>query len=645
VRLGAGIRPHPREFIACCVGDPSVSLLRLSADGLRESAVEQALARRLEEQFVYAMGYRPSASEARSWSASFPVLAQDLCDAGLQQVEVLVEHRLPLSSKRVDAVLAGVHPSTGRPSYVVVELKQWTHASPVADADDLVVIDAYGKRPVLHPLEQVRRYVAFIEQFTRSIELEPDSLVGAAYLHNGNDRDVGWLRHALETAQSRLFTASDRGAWIEFLQSRLSPQPGRIAADQLLSSRIAPSRQLLAHAAAEITSREQFVLLDQQQVAYSLVLRAVEKARAGNGKTVVLVTGGPGSGKSVIALSLLGELSRRGYPSVHATGSKAFTETLRRVAGKGSKDVKNLFLYFNSFMDANTNDLDVLISDEAHRIRATSANRFTPARLRTDQKQIDELIDAARVPVFLLDEHQVVRPGEIGSADVVEKAARDRGIAVERVDLDAQFRSGGSRAYETWVLRLLGLEPGGPTEWTGDDTFELDTAPDPEHLERVLAMHQESGYTARMTAGFCWPWSKAVDGCLVDDVVVGAWARPWNNQDERRLGDIPARSLWATEPGGFGQIGCVYTAQGFEYDWNGVILGPDLVWRGDRFVSDVTASKDPAFRGKGAVGFDAYVRNIYKVLLTRGMRGTIVCSTDAETQRLLERLIPSAPLA
>lgn len=498
-----------------------MSLLRLSAASLRESAVEQALARKLEEQFLFAMGHRPSAGEVRSWSASLPVLAQDLCDAGLEQVEVLVEHRLPLSSKRIDAVVAGVHPQTGRPSYVVVELKQWTHARPVEDADDLVQIDAYGSRPVLHPLEQVRRYVSFLEQFTRSLEQEPDALVGAAYLHNGDERDLGWLRDAPETAKARLFTKSGRGAWIEFLQSRLAPQPGRIAADQLLSSRIAPSRQLLAVAAAEIRSREQFVLLDEQQVAYSLVLRAVEKARSGDGKTVVLVSGGPGSGKSVIALSLLGELSRRGSASVHATGSKAFTETLRRVAGKGSSQVKSLFLYFNSFMAANPNDLDVLISDEAHRIRESSANRYTPANLRKGVAQIDELLDAARVPVFLLDEHQVVRPGEIGSIDVIIAAATARGIPVERVDLDAQFRSGGSRAYEHWVLRLLDLEPGGPVEWEGDDNFTLQVVGSPDELELVLAQHQERGLTARMTAGFCWPWSKPADGHLVDDVVVG----------------------------------------------------------------------------------------------------------------------------
>ncbi len=108
---------------------------------------------------------------------------------------------------------------------------------------------------------------------------------------------------------------------------------------------------------------------------------------------------------------------------------------------------------------------------------------------------------------------------------------------------------------------------------------------------------------------------------------------------ERRLDDAPPRSLWASEPGGFGQVGCIYTAQGFEYDWNGVILGPDLVWRDGGLQSDMRATRDSAFRGKTAAQFDQNVRNVYKVLLTRGMVGTVITSTDPETLAVLESLV------
>ncbi|WP_187423946.1 DNA/RNA helicase domain-containing protein, partial [Enterococcus faecium] len=131
-----------------------------------------------------------------------------------------------------------------------------------------------------------------------------------------------------------------------------------------------------------------------------LVLRAVDESYRSNTKEVIIVTGGPGSGKSVIALSVLGELSRRGRTALHATGSSAFTMTLRRVAGVRAPRVKQMFKYYNQFIDAEPNEIDVLINDEAHRVKETSTNRYTKAALRTGRPQVEELIDAARVPVF-----------------------------------------------------------------------------------------------------------------------------------------------------------------------------------------------------------------------------------------------------
>lgn len=585
----------------------------------------------------------PPASEVRSWQSSLPVLMADLQDAGLADVEVLVEHRLPLSSKRTDVILCGQHPRTGDPSYVVVELKQWSAAQADPDDVDLVRIAAYGDRPVLHPGRQVQNYVDYMADFVRVLDGHRDRIGGAAYLHNASNAGVASLRQRAETATSRLFTNDERGRWLTYLQTHFAPAPGAPAADALVASPTAPSKQLMKLAASELQHQEQFVLLDEQEVAYRLVLNAVDKAIRDDHKSVVVVTGGPGSGKSVIALSLLGELFRAGRAAEHATGSKAFTETLRKVAGARQPRVKELFGYFNQFAHDERNSLDVLILDEAHRIRENSNNRFTPRTRRSTQPQIHELIDVARVPVFLLDEHQVVRPGEIGTVAEIKQAAAVRGLDVQLVELDAQFRSGGSRLYEQWVLRLLGLADGGPVEWTGDDTYSLHVADSPHELEQFLAARLAGGYGARMTAGFCWPWNDADRSePLPADVVIGDWKRPWNNKNERKHGDAPGRSLWATQDGGFGQVGCVYTAQGFEYDWSGVILGPDLVWRDHGFVSDVSASRDGAFKGRGAARFDTFVRNVYKVLLTRGMVGTVVYSTDEQTRQMLKGLIRDA---
>jgi hypothetical protein len=617
-----------------------VPLFRASAATFAAEALAGTLAGRIAGQYPYVVGHRAADSEVRSWEQSLPVLATDLLDAGLHDVEVLVEYQLPLSSKRIDVLLAGVHPRTGEPSYVVIELKQWSQAEALDDADDLVHVDAYGRHPVLHPVEQVRRYCAFLADFTRAFEHAPDALAGAAYLHNATDFGVGSLRSLPETAYGRMFTRQGRADFLAFLRSRLAPVGGAEAADLLLNSKTAPSRQLLTVAAAEIRDREQFTLLDEQQVAYRLVLRAAERAARADHKEVIVVSGGPGSGKSVIALSLLGELSRQGRAAMHATGSKSFTQTMRKVAGHRNARVKGLFKYFNSFMTAERNGLDVLICDEAHRIRETSANRYTSAAQRTGKRQVTELIDATRVPVFLLDQHQVVRPGETGSLAVITEAAGDLGLDVVHISLDAQFRCGGSRAYEEWVLRLLGLTDGGPVAWSGDEHFEVRVTESPEELEHVLRLKAADGYGARMTAGFCWPWSDPrADGTLVEDVVIGGWSRPWNVKGDRSVGGAPPADLWATDPAGFEQVGCVYTAQGFEYDWNGVIFGPDLVWREDRWTANRTTSKDPAFRGLTDVDIDPLLRNVYKVLLTRGMVGTIFYSTDPETRDLLRSLV------
>ncbi|MGR7026361.1 DUF2075 domain-containing protein [Geodermatophilus sp. URMC 62] len=465
-------------------------------------------------------------------------------------------------------------------------------------------------------------------------------------MHNATFTTVGGLLNYPQDELGRLFTGQNRGEWLEFLRSRLAPTDGSVYADRLLHSAVAPSKQLMAVAAEEVRRREQFVLLDEQRVAFDMVMHEVEKVRAGDHKSVVIVSGGPGSGKSVIALTLLGELNRRGRSAIHATGSRSFTQTLRKVAGSGSRQVQSLFKYFNSFMDADKNGFDVLIADEAHRLRETSANRWTKAEHRTGKAQVDELIDAARVPVFLLDQNQVVRPGELGTVEDIEKAARERGLEVHHVDLSAQYRCGGSEAYIDWVERLLGLKPGGPVPWDGDPNFEVRVVESPSAMEATLAAKLDEHYGARMAAGYCWPWSDPrKDGTLVPDVRIGDWARPWNLKGDRSVGEAPPSALWASEPAGFGQVGCVYTAQGFEYDWNGVLIGPDLVWRTDRWVTVRSANRDPDFRNAKRVSdqdFDALVRNVYKVLLSRGMRGTLLYSTDAETHALLQSLVDAA---
>lgn len=629
-----------------------MALVRDDAGSLLAKAEAKELHELLAQQARIRFDAATGVGELRSWQNSLPPFLADVVQAGLGHVEVLLEHRLPYTPKRVDALLCGVHPATGRPSYVLVELKQWTTAESVGE--DLVRVPQYGDQPVLHPAEQVRRYCQQLVDFTPMLAREADGVYGLAYLHNAAAE--GWrLRQYRVDEYGRLYTRDERQALIDRLRALLNPDPSsregaRRAADDLLRAPTTPSKQLLQHAAEEVRQREQFVLLDEQQVAYTIVEQAVERSKDENTKTVVIVLGGPGSGKSVVALSLLGDLSRAGRRVMHATGSSSFTNTLRKIViGSRSTRAQQLFVYFNSFIGEQKNSLDVLICDEAHRIRETSVNRFTKADKRAQAKrQVQELIDIARVPVFLLDEHQVVRPGEMGTEAEISAAATAAGCGVSVVRLDGQYRCGGSALYEQWVLRLLGLTHLPPVPWSvltrdTDDTYRVAALPGPEALESWLtAQNPGSGDTARIAAGYCWRWSDpvVVDGrkALVDDVVIGDWRRPWNAKPEKPVPGAPASHFWASDTRGFGQVGCIYTAQGFEYDWAGVIIGDDFVRRGDRWVAQRDRSFDGQVKRASDEEFPALVRNTYKVLLTRGMKATALYSTDPETQRFLEQM-------
>ncbi|WP_019816303.1 DUF2075 domain-containing protein [Saccharomonospora saliphila] len=625
-----------------------MALVRRNAENLLDEAKADRLHHLLSEQAGFQLEARVGLGEVRAWQRSLPVLMADLVDAGLGHVEVLLEHKLPHSPKRVDAVLCGTHPGTGEPSYVLVELKQWSRVEHVAH--DLVQVAGYGPEPVLHPVEQVRGYCQYLVDSTPALAARPHLVRGLAYLHNARGSNIAPLKQYTPSEYGRLVTLDDKAELVAQLHAALDPDgdraAARAAADDFLTFHHAPSKPLLSLAAREIQEREQFVLLDEQKVAHEIVRRSVHKARAANTRTVVVVLGGPGSGKSAIALSLVGDLARSGRAVHHATGSSAFTRTIRKIAGRRDRRVQALFTYFNNYTTAGARDLDVLICDEAHRIRETSVNRYTRKEVRERAgRQIDELIDVAWVPVFFLDENQVVRPGEMGSLEEITAAAEAKGCAIEVVHLRGQFRCGGSAEFDTWVARMLGLEPLPPTPWSRlaeplDDDFVVTSAASPEAMESWLrAQAEEHGGTARLAAGYCWPWSDpvATEGGkrLVDDVVIGGWTRPWNAKPGARVPEAPESYYWASDERGFNQVGCIYTAQGFEYDWAGVIIGPDFVRRDGRWVARRDHSHDPAVRKAGELHFAALIRNTYKVLLTRGMRGVCVYSPDPETQEFL----------
>jgi DUF2075 family protein len=400
-------------------------------------------------------------------------------------------------------------------------------------------------------------------------------------------------------------------------------------------SKYRPSKKLMEHVAGVIDGRADYVLLDEQRVVYDKIMGIVEHGFHKRQKYVIIVRGGPGTGKSVIAINLMAELLRKGYNAHYATGSKAFTETLRKVIGRrGSVQFK----YFNSYAAALPDEVDVLICDESHRIRETSNTRW---HKKSDMPQVTELLKAARVGVFFIDDDQVVRPGEIGSTDYIIKAGNDLKTNIEEFTLDIQFRCAGSQGFIAWIENTLGIHRTANVLWnTKEEEFDFKVFSSPAELDQAIRAKAAEGFSARLAAGFCWPWSDArSDGSLVDDVVIGDFRRAWNAQhDARRLAPgIPKASFWANDPGGMEQVGCIYTAQGFEFDYVGVIFGKDLRysfdtqnWIGDRSISADSVVK----RSKN--NFLSLVKNTYRVLLSRGLKGCYVFFQDKETERFFK---------
>jgi hypothetical protein len=371
------------------------------------------------------------------------------------------------------------------------------------------------------------------------------------------------------------------------------------------------------------------------------VLSKVREFDRKAGNAAVIVRGGPGTGKSVIAMRLMGDLARQHRIVVHATGSKAFTTNLR--ASVGSK-ASSVFKYFNSFTAEDPDSIDILVADEAHRIRTTSNSRFTKKHLRSDKSQVEELLDVAKVAVFLLDDNQVVRPGETGTPKLIRETANTRGSEVWEIDLRAQFRCSGSDSYLRWLDWAFDLGGDPDLSWrypvqSTEADYQFTIVGTPEELERRIREHSAEGASARMVAGFCWPWSDpAADGSLVEDVVLDDWKRPWNRKE--RGNEPPHRhpyTIWASQPAGLDEVGCIYSAQGFEFDYCGVIMGHDLVRRGNEWVSDKTASYDSVV--KRSKDMTRELLNTYRVLLSRGIRGTYVYCADTETRGFLEEAL------
>ena len=620
----------------------SMLLYQGTSDEFVSETTKNAIVDKLEGSFKRQMGYNPSEPERRSWQNSLRAMALVVASSGLKKHGVGIEYQLPGSSKRLDFMITGLSVDKKKEA-VIIELKQWEKTEP-GDGDKVVTFVGQRERDVLHPSVQVGNYRQYLsDQLVALHEGETSIRLSAcSYLHNYSlEKDDPLLEEKFKSVVQKnpVFSKDDVDKLVTYLNNFVPQSDNGDVLEEIVKSKAKPSKKLLEEIHRVVKDDSRYVLLDEQIVAYNRIVAEVKRSAKTGEKAAVIIRGGPGTGKSVIALNVMGELSKLGHNTHYVTGSKAFTETIRKILGtRGAQQVK----FFNSYMAAEAGAIDVMVCDEAHRIRKTSNNMYTKKDKRSNKTQLEELFDASKVAVFFIDDRQVVRPDEIGSSVLIKEFAQSRGIRLYECDLTAQFRCNGSDAFINWVNHTLQIDVTANPFWEASNPYEFKVFNSPIELENAIHAKVKEGATARMSAGFCWKWSDPDStGNLLDDVVVGDWRRPWDAKPGagRLAKGIPPAALWAYDPNGIGQVGCVYTAQGFEFDYIGVIIGKDLIYRSDKGWVGVKEESYDTMVKRSKDKFVDLVKNTYRVLLTRGMKGCYVYFMDDETRKFFESRI------
>ena len=626
-------------------------------------------------------GIHSAENEIASWENNAPHVSRLLTQCGAKDSYVTFEFLVPFSRKRIDCMIYGTGDDNSE-NVIHIELKQWsnktvglaesdgnftTDESTSRQQDDVIfnveAFTGHANRIVAHPSQQVKGYQGYLSNFIEVFSNHEVELTGLAYCYNYTKNDASKPSCLFDEKYATLLEQFPTYAKDQFddltgkLTRLLRKGAGISIFNKVMQSPIRPSKKLLNEVSTMIESGDisAFSLIEDQIVARNIIINKIREMRANssrNKKNFIIVNGGPGTGKTVIALHILAELAKlsnngNGLNVHYATKSKPLLEGVRAQLSTTSR---LLFSNVTSFVPSSSdeNSVDVLLVDEAHRIQKNANNQYTKAENRTDLSQIDTIIRAAKITVFFIDDRQAIRGVEIGSASMIREAAERWNASVEECELKSQFRCNGSDNYLNWLEQVLYNKQ--VTSHFDTEDFDLRIMDSPQKMyESLVEQNNVPGQTARLMAGFCWPWStNVVNGDLVKDVKIGTFAMPWETNDK-----VDRRSLrvsyprwyeWAYKPEGIKQVGCIYTSQGYEFDYAGVIIGPDLKYDPveDKIITDKSACKDPVLKRtqkEATMTFDDYVRNIYRVLMSRGMKGCYLYVCDKELRKYLKELI------
>lgn len=589
----------------------------------------------IASKYVQHAGRYAHQAEVRSWKASLTEMARVLRDPNIpNDVGIGVEFGIPQTGKRIDFILSGTSENE-HPRLIIVELKQWSEAK-LCVQDGIILARRGGpaEREGTHPCYQAWSYAALLEGFNETVYQRPVKLSPCAYLHNYRRDGVidhEHYHHYIEKAPLFLKGEAELQRLRDFIKQHIRHGDDAQLIFDIENGRIRPSKALVDSLVGMLKGNREFVLVDDQKVAFESAAALAARGSEGK-KQVAIIQGGPGTGKSVIAINLLAKLSKMGLVTKYVSKNAAPREVYRaKLTGTFRKNaISNLFTGSGAFTETSANTFDALIVDEAHRL-----NEKSGLYGNLGENQVKELIHSSRTTIFFVDDDQIVTFADIGLTTELEKWANAAGADITHLKLASQFRCGGSDAYLTWLDNTLGLRETISTVLEPDE-FDFRIVDSPNELHELITERNAVNNKSRVVAGYCWDWDSKKNPDRYDIVIPEqGYAKRWNLSKDG--------SLWIVSKESIDEVGCIHTCQGLEMDYVGVIVGLDLVARDGevRTVPEARSRMDRSIRGwksmmkhspqEALQRVDRIIRNTYKTLMTRGMKGCYVYFCDPET--------------
>ena len=607
-------------------------LYRSNAGEFKLSVDNNTIVDKIESSFTAAFGRHPASNERRSWNNSMQFMERIVRNSKVaDDCGVLIEFTLPASSRRVDFIIAGQNQKNEN-NFVIVELKQWEEVQTTEKNDLIITYVGGGQRERPHPSYQAWSYKQFLDDMNTAIHTNDIHSFSCSYLHNYTEKSPEPLKskpYEEIINKAPIYLKDDNAKLQDFLKEHVGNGKGMDILYQIENGKIKPSKKLMEYVASVFKGNQEYILIDEQKVAFETILSLSKKT---DRKRTIIIKGGPGTGKSVISINVMGRLVESGLNARFVAPNAAFRSVVfeKLVAGtRGERGrMQNLFSGSMQFYNSQPDLFDVLVVDEAHRLKDHRAYQYR------GENQIDDIIKASRTNVFFIDEAQRIRPEDIGTVEEIKRVASNYDSEVYEIELDIQFRCSGAEGFINWLDTVLQLRDTGNYDGWDRDSFEFQVVDNPNTLLEIIKAKNNEGITARMLAGFAWSWTDANSGNMyggIYDVTISKYnfSMPWNSRS--------SRELWAIRPEGEDQIGCIHTSQGLEFDYVGVIIGEDLKY--DTVNRRLVASYDDYKDNAGKRGLKnkpkeltELVCNIYKTLMSRGMKGCYVFCVDEELQ-------------